>query len=59
MKIRISSIHEGKESFECSKCEANFSEKGELRNHISAVHEGKTLLNGIYIHHKEKPLKVQ
>ena len=37
----IASVHEGKKSFNCEKCESCFDLKKDLTVHIASVHEGK------------------
>ena len=43
MKIHIASVHEKKKPHKCDICDAMFSTIANLRKHVSAVHEEKTV----------------
>ena len=37
----MESVHEGKKPFLCSTCDASFTQKPDLKEHMESVHEGK------------------
>ena len=41
MKIHVATVHEGKKTFKCDICNANFGQKSTLNKHVATVHEGK------------------
>ena len=41
----MASVYEGKKSFECDFCDANFAQKDQLKKHAASVHEKKKPFN--------------
>ena len=41
MKTHIARVHEGKKPFKCGICDYRFSVKGDVKKHVTAVHEEK------------------